>query len=60
MFQHTDAEFQLELHHQRAAEWRRTAAADHLAHEAGAGRHRHPRWHWPTRRPRPVRAPAAS
>ena len=60
MFQHTDAEFQLDLYHQRAVEWHRAAAADHLAQEATAGRHRRARWRWPTRRPRPVQAPAAS
>jgi len=60
MFQFTDAEFQLDLYHQRAGEWRRAAAADHLAHEATVGGRHRPRWRWPTRRPRPVRAPAAS
>lgn len=60
MFQLNDPQFQLDLYHQRAAEWQRAAAADHLAHEAAAAGPRHPRWHWPTRRPRPVRAPAAS
>jgi hypothetical protein len=60
MFQHTDPEYQLDLHRQRAAEWQRAAVADHLAHEATAGRPHASRWRWPTRRPRPVRAPAAS
>ena len=60
MYPIADARIHLDLHHQRAGEWRRAAAADHLAHEAAAGRHRRPRWHWPTRRPRPVRVPAAS
>jgi hypothetical protein len=60
MFQHNDPQFQLDLHHQRADEWQRLAAADHLAHEAAAARPRHQRWHWPTRRSRAGRAPAAS
>ncbi|GAA3349149.1 hypothetical protein GCM10020358_70240 [Amorphoplanes nipponensis] len=60
MFQLTDAQFHLDLHRQRAGEWQRSAAADHLAHQAVAGRHRARRWRWPTRRPRPVRVPAAS
>ena len=60
MFQHTDAEYQLDLYRQRAQEWQRVAAADHLAHEAAADRPHRARWRWPTRRPRPVRAPAAS
>ncbi len=59
MFQHTDPEFQLDMHHQRADEWRRAAAADRLAHEAAAGRQHHSRWHWPARR-RVVRAHVAS
>ena len=60
MSQPTDPQFLLDLYHQRAGEWQRVAAADHLAHEAVAGRHRHPRWRWPTRRPRPAQAPLAS
>lgn len=59
MFQYTDAGFQLDLYHQRAGEWRRRAAADHLAHEVTAGDGHHPRWRWPVRRPRAVRAPVA-
>lgn len=53
--------FQLEIYHQRSAEWRRDAAAYRLAREAraaSAGRKR--RWPWPVRRPQPVRAPVAS
>ena len=60
MYPLNDYQFQLDLYHQRSAEWRRTAAADHLAREMIAGRHRNPRWHWPTRRHRPVQAPEAS
>jgi hypothetical protein len=60
MFPMSAPEFQLDLFHQRADEWRRVAAADHLAHEAVAGRHRQRGWRWPSRRPRPVRAPATS
>ena len=60
MFQHTDPQFQLDLYHQRAAEWQREAAADHLAHQVAAAGPRHPRWHWPSRRTQPARATAAS
>lgn len=60
MSQLNDPHFQLDLFRQRAAEWQRVAAADHLAHEVAAAAPRRPRWRWPTRRPRPVRAPAAS
>jgi hypothetical protein len=60
MLQHTYPEFQLDFHRQRADEWHRVAVADHLAHEATAGRPHVSWWRWPTRRPRPVRAPAAS
>jgi len=60
MFQFTDAGFQLDLYHQRAGELRRAAAADHLAREATADLRHRPRWRWPGRRPRAVRAHAAS
>jgi hypothetical protein len=60
MFQFTDAEYQLDLYHQRAGEWRRAAAADHLAREATADRRHGPRWRWPTRRRQAVCVPAAS
>jgi hypothetical protein len=60
MFLHTDPEYQLDLYRQRSAEWRRAAAADHLAHQvAGGGAHRF-RWRWPARRTHAVRAPVAS
>ena len=55
MFPYTDAQLQLELHNQHAAELRRDAAARRLARSAaGAARH-----HLFRRRPRPVRAPVA-
>ncbi|GAA3941304.1 hypothetical protein [Actinoplanes auranticolor] len=60
MFPLSDPEFQLDLHRQRSREWRSAAAADHLAHEVAAGRHRRSRWHWPTRRPPHGRASASS
>lgn len=60
MFPIIDAEFQLDLHYQRAAEWRRVAAADHLAHEVTGGHRHRRRWHWPARKARAVRGPAAS
>jgi len=61
MFQFSDPQFQLDLYHQRSAEWRREAAASRLASEvASAGRRRHSWWSRSARRPQPVRAPAAS
>jgi hypothetical protein len=59
MFPISDPYLQLELHHQRATELHRAAAAYRLAREAGTGRHRR-FGHWPraSARPRPVRAPA--
>jgi len=61
MFQLNDPQFQLDLYHQRSAEWRREAAAHRLASQASAaGRHRHSWWSWSERRPQPARAPAAS
>ncbi|MEV4637385.1 hypothetical protein AB0J80_08545 [Actinoplanes sp. NPDC049548] len=56
-----DPGMQLELYHQRAREEQQAAAAYRLAREASTrGRHRHAWWPRFTRRPRPVRAPAAS
>ena len=59
MFPLSDPEFQLDLYHQRSAEWRRDAVADHLAHEATRGHHRRTRWPWPHRRGGPARASVA-
>lgn len=59
MFPLSDPEFQLDLYHQRSTEWRRAAAADHLAHEAAGGHPRRTRWPWSHRRSGPARAPVA-
>ncbi len=57
MFPYTDARTTLELHHQRADELRREAAAHRLARAASpAGRHR--RFGRAARRAQVVRAPA--
>ena len=55
MFPYTDPQFRLDMHNQHAAELRDEAAAYRLARSLPRGeRHR-----LFTRRPRPVRAPAA-
>jgi hypothetical protein len=57
MFPYTDPQIQLDLHHQRADELRRDAAAYRLARSASpAGRHR--RLGRADRRAQAVRAPA--
>jgi hypothetical protein len=60
MFPMNSPELMLEMHHQRAAELHRAAAAYRMAHEAGTGRHRRfGRWPRASARPRPVHAPVA-
>jgi hypothetical protein len=58
MFPISDPTFQLEMHHQRAAELQREAAEYRLARETNSGKHRRfGRWPRASARHRPVRAP---
>ncbi|MEV4704937.1 hypothetical protein [Actinoplanes sp. NPDC049316] len=59
MFPFQDPGFHLDLYRQRATELQQAATESRVAREA-AGRHRQTWWAHPGRRPRPVRAPAAS
>jgi hypothetical protein len=56
MFPSTDAQFVLDLHHQRADELRREAAAHRIARASSTGRHR--RFGRASRHAQAVRAPA--
>lgn len=58
MFPYTDAQTQLSLHNQRAAELRGEAAAHRLARGAASSPGRHRRFGRAARRERGVRSPA--